>query len=195
MLTRYPFFPKTPIPRLPGLPKVNIKKVLDIVTGKRVSPLPGSILLCDLVGGEYHSGVYVGNLKIIHLEGNGQIRQVSPEQFLKRLGGLTGAKTIFVSCDEDSSPVADFRVVKEALGKVGDSRDYNLFFDNCHQFTSGCITGDFENADNFTWMLKMTAQKYLGAEKWLVWSKYDEYSGFSFDDDYCDCVDDNDDEI
>jgi len=175
MLSRFLNIPRTPVTIPSLIPIINIKKTINSLTGKRVTPLPGSILLCDLVGGEYHSGVYVGNHKIIHLEGNGQIRKVSPEQFLQRLAGLTGARTIYVSCDEDSSPVAEFNVVKEALGKVGNSRDYNLFFDNCHQFTSGCITGDFDNSDNFTWMLKDTARDHLGAEKWLVWGEYDEY--------------------
>jgi hypothetical protein len=140
---------------------------------EKVYPVPGSVVLCDLVANEYHSGIYIGNNRIVHLEGSGEICSVSPERFLKRLGGLTGANVIFVSCDIDGDPVGDAETAERALSMVGKSREYNLFFDNCHQFTSGCITGDFDNSDNFTWMLKMTVEKYMGAEKWLLWKGYD----------------------
>ena len=57
---------------------------------------------------------------------------------------------------------------------VGKSRDYNFIMDNCHQFTSGCLTGDFENADNFLWMLKDTAGEVLGADNWRLWDREEE---------------------
>lgn len=151
----------------------EIQRSIESVFCGKVSPIPGSIVLCDLLAGEYHSGVYVGNKKIVHLEGNGSIRAVSPEVFLARLAGLTAAKTILVSCSRDGDPLGDVDVAQRALDKIGESRDYNLAFDNCHQFSSGCLTGNFENSDNWTGMLKMTARKHLGAEKWLVWDDYD----------------------
>lgn len=165
-----PFIPASPIETTKKL----VKQIIRDVSRARVSPVKGSIVLCDLVLGEFHSGVYIGDHEIVNLEGDGSITIVSPEDFLYRIGGLTNAKAIYVSCDEDGEPVGKISVATRALSKVGKSRNYNLLFDNCHQFTSGCITGDFENSDNFTWMLKMTVKEYMGAEKWLLWDEYDE---------------------
>lgn len=36
--------------------------------------------------------------------------------------------------------------------------------DNCHQFSSGCITGNTENSDNFFWMLEDTLKRKVGAK-------------------------------
>lgn len=180
MLKKFPFS----IIESPSKTRKRIRNMLrnaESAFKEKVYPLPGSVVLCDLVETEYHSGIYVGNNRIVHLEGSGEIRCVSPERFLKRLGGLTEAKVIFVSCDSDGDPVGDDETAERALSMVGKRRDYNLVFDNCHQFTSGCITDDFENADNFTWMLKMTAKDYLGAEKWLLWKGYDKSSNIISD--------------
>lgn len=141
---------------------------------QKVKPVPGCILLCDLVAGEYHSGNYVENKKIVNLEGTGDICLVTPEKFLARMGGLTGAKAIFVSCDEDGIPAGSDEVAERALKQVNKKRDYNLLFDNCHQFTAGCLNDDFENSNNFTWMLKRRAEEYLGAVEWLLWDEYDD---------------------
>lgn len=173
---KLPIKPIIPISPVGTITRSLVKKMLGDISEARVNPVKGSIVLCDLVLGEYHSGVYVGNHKIVNLEGDGSITLVSPEDFLFRIGGLNNAKAIYVSCDEDGDPVGDTETAERALSMVGKSRDYNLIFDNCHQFTSGCITDDFENADNFTWMLKMTVKDYLGAEKWLLWDEYDEVS-------------------
>jgi hypothetical protein len=54
---------------------------------------------------------------------------------------------------------------------VNDYRDYNLILDNCHQFTSGCLSGNFENAHNFFWMVRDETFKVLGANGWRVWDR------------------------
>lgn len=155
--------------------KKSLKTLRDIETifEDKVYPVPGSVVLCDLVAGEYHSGIYVGNNRIVHLEGNGDICSVSPERFLKRLGGFTGACSIFVSCGEDGEPVGNAETAERAISMAGENRDYHLLLDNCHQFTSGCITGDFDNSENFTMLLKSTSKELFGAEKWLLWKGYD----------------------
>ncbi|MNE00608.1 hypothetical protein D3C80_930220 [compost metagenome] len=52
---------------------------------------------------------------------------------------------------------------------VGQTRSYNFLLDNCHQFTSGCLTGDFENSSNFLWMMKDEAKKTLSVNNWRFW--------------------------
>ncbi len=140
---------------------------IDNIIKDKVKPKQGSVVYCDLPVGE-HSGIYVGYNKIVHLNGDGRIEKVSPSQFLSRLGGLNTAMSIYVSCDGKhsvgSSIDADF-----ASSQIGKKRDYNLLLDNCHQFTSGCLTADFENSDNFLWMLKVTAKNEIEASNWRVW--------------------------
>ena len=52
---------------------------------------------------------------------------------------------------------------------VGKRRNYNVILDNCHQFSSGCLSGNYENPHNFFWMVKYEAKKYLHADQWRVW--------------------------
>ena len=54
---------------------------------------------------------------------------------------------------------------------IGKSRKYGVLSDNCHQFTSGCITGDFENEDNLLFRLKGRACNELNVNEWRVWDR------------------------
>ena len=78
------------------------------------------------------------------------------------------AISIYVSC-RDRVAVGDASVARRGRRMVGKHRDYNFILDNCHQFSSGCLTGDFENADNFLWMLKRTTEAALESNTWRVW--------------------------
>ena len=143
---------------------------IDNVFRDKVEPVPGSVVYCDLGVIGYtveHSGIYIGDNRIVHLDGSGEIEEVSPEKFLERLDGWNMAMSIYVSsCDSDA--VGSNEVANRAKEMIGRYRDYNVLLDNCHQFTSGCLTGDFENSDNLMCMLKNTAKKELGADEWRV---------------------------
>ena len=52
---------------------------------------------------------------------------------------------------------------------IGAKRSYSWLLDNCHQFCAGCFTGDFDNSNNFLWMLKDCAKKHLRADNWRHW--------------------------
>lgn len=145
-----------------------ISSLNDNYVCEKTKPVMGSVLYCDLALIAEHSGIYVGKGKIAHLDGSGKIEIVTARQFLKRLGGLNPAISIYVSCNEETA-VGSSRVAKLAKAMAGGERTYNVILDNCHQFASGCITGDFDNADNFLWMLKHTAEKEMSATCWRVW--------------------------
>jgi len=143
---------------------------IDNVFKKNVTPEIGSIVYCELVFGiAEHSGVYIGNNKIVQLNGQGEIEAVSPEMFLERLDGFNTAISIYVSCNDEEA-VGKKKIAKRAKKMIGEQRNYNLLSDNCHQFTSGCITGDFENGDNDFLNLKEKAESQLDADNWLVWA-------------------------
>ena len=145
------------------------KSVAGNVIYDKVSSLKvGSVVYCNLVNRAEHSGIYIGNNSIVHLDGSGLIEIVSPSEFLNRLGGFNLAISIFVSC-KDGVAVGNSSVGRRAKSMVGKQRKYSLLMDNCHQFSSGCLTGDFENSSNFFWMLKNDVEKNLGGNEWRVW--------------------------
>lgn len=131
----------------------------------QVEPVIGSVLYCDLAFGYMeHSGVYIGNNKIVHLNGGGEIEAVSPKGFID----CGTAVSIYVSC-RDTNPVGSKQAAKRAKSMIGHSQNYNFILDNCHQFSSGCLSGDFKNAHSFLWMLKDETSKRTEANTWRVW--------------------------
>ncbi len=149
-----------------------MKSFVDNVFRETVEPVPGSVVYCDLglIPGYTvkHSGIYIGDDKIVHLDGSGKIEVVDDFEFKERLHGWNMTLSIYVS-SSDSEAVGSNEVAKRAKQMVGNNRDYNLLLDNCHQFTSGCLTGDFENHDNFLWLVKDKAKEQLNANEWRVW--------------------------
>ena len=141
---------------------------IDNVFLDKVSRLRrGAVLYCDLPIGK-HSGIYVGKKKIVHLNGDGTIEKVSPRGFIDRLGGLNTAMSIYVSC-AGTSAVGSPEVADRALNMVGNRRNYNVILDNCHQFSAGCLTGDFDNSSNSLSMLRNEARTVLDTDTWRVW--------------------------
>jgi hypothetical protein len=153
------------VARLPISPLYNVAEGIVDACRDQVQPEIGSVLYCDLALGYMdHSGIYIGNNEIVHLSGKGHIEIVSPKQFING----TTACSIYVSCRGTSS-VGSAAAAKLARDMVGTSRNYNFILDNCHQFCAGCLTGDFENACNFLWMLKHESEKQLGSDTWRFW--------------------------
>ncbi|MFP4698553.1 MAG: lecithin retinol acyltransferase family protein [Eubacteriales bacterium] len=144
----------------------------NINTLNEVTPKNGSILICSLGGrrphNEWHSGIYVGYNQIIELQGNGNIRKVSPEQF-KNDGLLRNGNEIYIACNKNGSVLSDVKIAQRAKQKLGSQRNYNVLLDNCHQFSSGCITGDFENANNFKKFLEWTISEELNRGNGVSW--------------------------
>lgn len=143
--------------------------VIDLIKGK-VTPVRGSVVYCDLTAGRKlaeHSGINIGDNRIVHLNRHGYIEIVSPQQFIS---GITTGNEIYVSC-EGEWPVGCDEVADFAESMVGIIRNYNVFMDNCHQFSAGCLMKDPENYNNFLWFLKDEANKRLGADNWRLWDK------------------------
>lgn len=143
------------------------KSFRDNVLRDKVVPVAGSVVYCDVYAVE-HSGIYLGKGRIVHLNGSGEVEVVDAETFLNRLDGFNNAMSIYVS-SADGVAVGNPNVARRARRQLGKTRNYNVIMDNCHQFASGCLTGQFDNADNFCWMLRGTAAKVLGAREWRVW--------------------------
>lgn len=136
-----------------------------------LEPSFGSVIYTELgFGLMEHSGIYVSDGEIIDLSGTGNIRKVSFQEFTGHL--TTVNHEIYVPCYDDLDSTISFpEAGQRALEIEGNFRNYNLILDNCHQFSAGCLTGDFENSNNFLWMLKDTAKRELGED--IVWKKWD----------------------
>lgn len=145
-----------------------VESVVDnAIRDKITEPPEGSVLYCDLLFGVMeHSGIYIGNNKIIHLNKHGVLEIVSPEEFVSG----TTAVSIYVGCI-DGIAVGTSQVKNRALNFLKNNRylDYNAILNNCHIFSSACLTGKLENSCTFLWMLKDECKKNLGVDTWRVW--------------------------
>lgn len=160
-----------------SLAKSAVTHIADQFKDNVKEPKVGSILHTGLLGDLMeHTGVYIGNGKIIELNNKGHIIEVTPSEFID---GGTGIN-IYVSAKNGvavgSSLIAERAIKFESEVSV---KDYNLLFDNCHMFTSACILDDLDNANSFLWMVKDLAQKSIGAEEWLVWKNAEKFDDLS----------------
>lgn len=148
-----------------------VESVIDNYVRDTVTPVAGSILHCSLYGAE-HSGIYIGEGQIVELQGklssdSGAIRIANKSGFIKG----TNALTVYVACYGDGSqPIGSEVVAQRAREAVGQRRNYHLFNDNCHRFTSGCITGNFNNDDCFFIDLQNTIRRVYGSFNWRAWN-------------------------
>ena len=168
--------PSPPLPLTAEMAAAVLKKVYDL--WRTYSPdtvdnlTVGSVVYQDLdMEGPFkgvfeHSGIHIGGHKIVSLRGRGEVVEESTREFVQR-----GAnRLMWASCRNDVA-VGNSSVAKRAQDAIGQRREYDIVLDNCHMFTSGCLTGDPENEDRFLWKLKDTAKVVLHADNWRVWNR------------------------
>jgi len=149
---------------------------LFIAAGASVFPVKGSVVCCDLGLGidvVDHSGVYVGDGKIAHRDGNGYLAIVSPEIFIKRLGGLNCAGSIYVSCRGEYA-VGSEETARKALEAISDNRHggYSLLKKNCHHFCQFCLTGEIAQGPFLPFTsLESILSKTYGFDNWREWNR------------------------
>ncbi|ESK41225.1 hypothetical protein P256_00214 [Acinetobacter nectaris CIP 110549] len=173
--------PTDPITRLKNITGIKdpftaaADAVCDTVFDETIEqPKVGSVVLCGLFFGmAKHSGIYIGYNQIVHLNGDGYIEKVSAKEFLNRLDGLNFSVDIYVSC-LNGKPVGSKAVADRAKKMVGKKLDYKLFENNCHKFSSSCLTG-IEKTECFRTSqfpdLKIQTEKILESNEWLVWQR------------------------
>ena len=153
---------------------VNLSKlasmVKSIINGRDQcrKPIAGTPVYCKLALVVEHTGIYVGNGKIVHLNGDGNIEAVGPKEFCARLDGLNPTRTIYFA-ESRGKALGNTAIANRAKKKLDSTRNYNMLFDNCHQFTAGCISGDFDNPCNAFWMMELEIINKLGFFSWTEW--------------------------
>ncbi|PJE53690.1 lecithin retinol acyltransferase family protein [Marinomonas sp. BSi20584] len=142
------------------------KSLTDNLFWKTDGPVRGSILYCDLAFGVgEHSGVYVGNKQVVHKNGRGLVEIVSINQFKDTVSAIT----IYVSCDSNGDPIGLESIANDAERMIGAKSEYSLLSNNCHQFCSYCITGDFTSNTFTLRQLKKDTKLFLGSSQWRAW--------------------------
>jgi hypothetical protein len=148
-----------------------VESFIDNVIRDKVDNIPpGTVVYCDLHAFE-HSGIYVGNNTIVHLDGSGTILASSPKAFLERLNGMNNAISIYASCSEGEA-IGSKEVAKYAKKMTGKSVNYNIITNNCHKFTAQCIIGELSDTMIPTLtlkQLKFAVYKAYNATCWRVW--------------------------
>jgi hypothetical protein len=163
-------FAKNIVPRY-----TKAAELFDNVFREKTEPVIGSIVYCNLgLTGRImveHTGIYIGNGQIVELQGKasgGKIAIVNRKQFLENRS--LDSYSIWVACDGNSSKaIGDELIAQRAKAEVGKTRNYHLLKDNCHRFTSGCITGNFNNNDTLFIKLRNTIRSRWGDHTWRVW--------------------------
>ena len=101
----------------------------------KVKPKVGAIVCCGIGGILDHTGIWVGDDTIIELDGNGLIKPISSNRFIKERSG----KQIYILCDSLGEPLAIESVAKNAIEQIYQCIDYHLVDNNCHQFVWQCF--------------------------------------------------------
>lgn len=141
----------------------------NVVRDNVVNIPPGAIVYCDLLTFE-HSGVYIGDGNIVHLDGSGNIICTSGQEFLNRLDGFNQAISIYASC-VGKDGVGSLSVANYAESQIGNHRNYNLVLNNCHKFSLECLLEDASSVPTVGTLrdLKYATWDIYGTDTWRVW--------------------------
>lgn len=159
-----------------------IKYFVDSTLRDKVTPVPGSVLYCDLWVAVEHSGIYVDDGQIANIVVDGvmesSVQSSTAQSFTSK--SVLGRK-IYVSCD-DKGAVGHSAVAQVADASVGERSFYGLVIQNCHQFSTRCVRASRKKVSRSVWAgapsetweptlnaLKTAAHKQLGATKWRLW--------------------------
>ncbi len=124
-----------------------------------VKPRIGSVLKVNLLIPGQHTGIYIGNNKIVevaNIHDVATVRIVSAEKFIEGDDhhSRTGA-FIYVACKQDREgnciAMGSEDIAKRARAAVAKTSKYSLLFNNCHMFTEYCITGRKDNLSGVLW--------------------------------------------
>ncbi len=159
---------------------------IDSTLRAKATPVPGSVLYCDLWMAVEHSGIYIGDGVIANIVVDGiaesTVERNGPASFTSK--SLVGRK-IYVSCDTHGA-VGHRDVAGGADAHVGERAFYGLVFKNCHQFSTKCVqyagardagpalsdllpAGAADTWEPTLGKLKTAARRQLGATKWRLW--------------------------
>lgn len=151
-------------------------KEKDLLFRHRFYPKIGSILRTELVGGGAdHSGIYLGDEKIIEIvekDSKGCVQLTDLNDFVHSSSVRTGT-TIYVAVDMLSKDIIENeKIAKIAKENIGNKNKYQLLKDNCHSFVHKCIINEDFNKITSVWKFKHLTEsisKNLNNNRLVQW--------------------------
>jgi uncharacterized protein with von Willebrand factor type A (vWA) domain len=185
------FNPITKLTMLGRMAFKPIKYFIDSRFRDKVTPVPGSVVYCDLWLAVEHSGIHVEGGRISNIVVDGVAESTVR---LSDASDFTGkswlGRKIYVSCDRHGA-VGHDAAAQRAASHLGERALYGLVIKNCHQFSTRCVNhvenpssenssllgrvlGGLSDLADETWeptmaALKRAARQKLGATKWRLW--------------------------
>lgn len=107
--------------------------------------LPGAIVVVDLGFFAEHTGIYIGDGKIVELYGDGSVNTVSKKDFI--MGGYKNNDFSFrtglhiYSASYDGNVIASQDVANRAKELIGKKINYSTLKNNCHMLSGYCFAG------------------------------------------------------
>lgn len=136
-----------------------------------LEPGLGSPVYCDLLFGlAEHSGIYIGDFDVMQLNRHGLVEVVNLLEFTDNIS--TTSRDIFFPLDKSNSTSIEFKdAYWRAILNEDEKIKYNVVTNNCHKFTSGCLTGDFDQNNQLLDFMKCTTEEVYG--KPIEWCRWD----------------------
>lgn len=139
---------------LPGNSDIEVEPV-------EVEPANGAIVTCGIYGLFEHTGIWVhGN--IMELKGNGLIRGISPNRFLKDRSG----SDIYIACDDNNTPLIHPDTADRAVSRLFSYSEYDVIKNNCHKFVWHCISGEDIPLTRFSELNKKMSEQFSSTIHW-----------------------------
>lgn len=131
-----------------------------------VSPEIGSIFYCKIYNVE-HTGIYIGNGKIVELLGTGQVIETDYDRFTQR----TSHAFIYLAANENGKPLTSKELANRAQKMVGTTFQYNFVINNCHKFVAGTILNNYNLniIHNSFFFLEKIIKKHLNNNNKFQW--------------------------
>lgn len=147
----------------------------DLLYRPRFYPKVGSVVRTELVKGIDHSGVYIGEDKIIEIieeKKRGNVKVQSVYDFVHATSLRTGV-SVYIAVNKLSKEVLyDEKIADNAKKYIGKDNEYELFNNNCHSFVHKCITNQPFEKITKVWTFKdltKTVQNHLNNGDEVEW--------------------------
>ena len=133
----------------------------------------GAILKVDLKLNADHSGIYLGYGNVAELDGSGKIMVRYLDDFLKGDRSWRCGENIYAAYDRNNLKfLADEKFALRAIESLCQIREYDFSIENCHKFSTGCITGDFDKYVTYLFELEEQIKNYFHiSNENLEWKK------------------------
>ena len=129
-----------------------------------VTPMPGSIVCCEVYNMLDHTGIWIDENSIIELSNSGLVKAVSTQRFLDERSG----ENMFVACDDQHVPIIIDGCEQRAINQIFSYREYDVINNNCHRFVNSCLSGQDIELTTFATLNKQLAKL---SQKNIYWDK------------------------